>query len=133
MKHRDSSKEALSKQQLIDIEYDVNQGKKAEQIVCQYVDFSMSTWNPCEPEGWSKPDKHPCQQWFLTLQPKDMHKDYIDLLNLVEGDTTCSTKYCLRQNDKSELFCRFQFPFDSCSNTRINFEPYLHCLLTAAI
>ena len=37
--------------------------------------------------------------------------------------TTCSTKYCLRQNDKSELFCRFHYPFDSCTNTRIDFDP----------
>ena len=84
----------------------------------------MSTWNPCTPdEGWPKPDKHPCQQSFLNLQATDMHKYYIHLLNSVERHTTCSKKYCLRQNDKSELFCRFHYPFDSCTNTRIDFDP----------
>lgn len=52
-----------------------------------------------------------------------MQMDYVDLLNSVERHTTCSTKYCLRQNDKSELTCRFHFPFDSCNNTRIDFDP----------
>lgn len=123
-KHKDKSKETFSKQQLDNLHYDINQGKEAEKIVCQYADFLMSTWNPCTPdEGWSKPDKHPCQQSFLTLPATDMHKDYIHLLNSVERHTTCSTKYCLRQNDKSELFCRFHYPFDSCTNTRIDFEP----------
>ena len=35
---------------------------------------------------------------------------------------TCSSKYCLRKNDKSTLECRFHFPFESCSDTKLQFE-----------
>ena len=52
-----------------------------------------------------------------------MDEDYVNLLNSVERHTTCSTKFCLKENDKSELKCRFHFPFDECTNTRIDFEP----------
>lgn len=52
-----------------------------------------------------------------------MANDYVHLLNSGERHTTCSTKYCLRQNDKSELRCRFNFPYDDCPDTRLDFEP----------
>ena len=52
-----------------------------------------------------------------------MERDYVDLLNSVQRHTTCSSKYCLRKNDKSALECRFHFPFDSCSDTTLQFKP----------
>lgn len=52
-----------------------------------------------------------------------MERDYVDLLNSVERHTTCSSKYCLRKNDKSTLECRFHFPCESCSDTTLQFEP----------
>ena len=98
--------------------------KDAEQLVCQYVHFLLSTWNPCSPnEGWSKPNCHPCQTSYLSLQSNDLERDYVDLLNSVQRHTTCSSKYCLRQNDKSGLECRFHFPVESTSDTKLEFEP----------
>lgn len=66
-KLKEETKETLSKQEVENIDYLIMKGKDAEQIVCQYVDFLLSTWNPCSPnEGWSKPNYHPCQT-FLSL------------------------------------------------------------------
>ena len=114
----------LSKEDLQELLEKEIQGKKAESVVCQYVDFLLTTWNPCSPnEGWSKPNSHPCQMPYLSLKENGMEQDYVNLLNSVERHTTCSTKYCLKQNDKSELCCRFHFPFDTCAKTRIDFEP----------
>ena len=49
--------------------------------------------------------------------------DYVDLLNMVQCHTRCSTSYCLRkQGDNSELQCRFHLPFDNCLNTKLTFE-----------
>ena len=48
--------------------------------------------------------------------------DYVDLLNSVQRHTTCSSKYCLRQNYQSDLECRFLFLFESTSDTRLEFE-----------
>lgn len=123
-KLKQETKETLSNQELQNIDNLITNGKDAEQLVCNYVDFLLSTWNPCSPdEGWSKPNYHPCQVSYLSLQSKDMERDYVDLLNSVQRHTTCSSKYCLRKNDKSTLQCRFHFPFESCSDTRLQFEP----------
>ena len=104
----------------------VNEGQRAESLVCQYVDFLLTTGNPCTPDqGWSKPYSHPCQTIYLSLKEKQMEHDYVNLLNSVQTHTTCSTKYCLREKDKSDLLCRFNFPFDDCASTRINFESIL--------
>lgn len=51
-----------------------------------------------------------------------MADDYVHLLNSVERHTTGSTKYCLPQDDKSELHCRFNFPYDNHAETRLEFE-----------
>ena len=102
-------------------------GKDAEQLVCHYVDFLLSTWNPCSPdEGWSKPDCHPCRTLSISLKINDLERDYVDLLNSVQRHTTCSSKCCLGQNDKSNLECRSYFPFESCSDQRLEFELIIH-------
>ena len=32
---------------------EIHEGKEAELIVCRYVDFLLTTWNPCSPDdGW---------------------------------------------------------------------------------
>ena len=114
----------LSNEELIELRNREKEGKHAESIVCQYVDFLLSTWNPCTPdEGWSKPDIHPCQKSYLSLKDDQVETDYIDLLNSVQRHTKCSTKYCLRPGEKnSELKCRFNFPFDNCDKTKLDFE-----------
>ena len=52
-----------------------------------------------------------------------MEEDYVYLSNSVQRHTLCSTKYCLGEKDGSELCCRFNFPFENCKKTRIDFEP----------
>ena len=114
------TKGTLSNQELQNIDNLVINGKDAEQLVCRYVDFLMSTWNPCTPD---ERNYHPCQASYLSLQSKDMERDYVDLLNSVQRHTACSSTYCLRTNDKSTLQCRFHFPFENCSDTQLQFEP----------
>ena len=122
-KFKSENQNELTKEQIVKINNEIHEGKEAEAIVCRYVDFLLSTWNPCSPDdGWSKPEIHPCQKSFLSLKTNEMADDYIHLLNSVERHTTCSTKYCLRQNDKSELHCRFNFPYDDCPATTLDFE-----------
>ena len=114
----------ISNEELQELKNKEKKGKKAESTVCQYVDFLLTTWNPCSPdEGWSKPNSHPCQTPYLSLTEEKMEDDYVNLLNSVQRHTLCSTKYCLREKDSSELCCRFNFPFDNCKKTRIDFEP----------
>ncbi len=49
--------------------------------------------------------------------------DYVDLLNMVQRHTCCSTSYCLRKkSNETELKCRFHFPFDHCPQTKLEFE-----------
>ena len=113
----------LSKEQILNMDNEIHEGKEAELIVCRYVDFLLTTSNPCSPDdGWSKPEIHPCQKSYLSLKANEMADDYVHLLNSVERHTTCSTKYCLQQDDKSELHCRFNFPYDNCAETRLEFE-----------
>ena len=123
-KFKSENQHELTKEQIVNIDNEIQEGKKAETILCRYVDFLMSTWNPSSPDdGWSKPEIHPCQKSYLSLKTNEMANDYVHLLNSVERHTTCSTKYCLRQNDKSELRCRFNFPYVDCLDTRLDFEP----------
>ena len=122
-KYINENKGNLSEEEILELESKKNQGIEAESVVCQYVDFILTTWNPCSPEeGWSKPDSHPCQTPYLSLNDKQKEEDYVNLLNSVERHTMCSTKYCLRESNQNELSCRFKFPFENCAKTRIDFE-----------
>ena len=122
-KNINENKGNLSEEEMLELESKKSQGIQAESVVCQYVDFILTTWNPCSPEdGWSKPDSHPCQTPYLSLNDKQKEEDYVNLLNSVERHTMCSTKYCLRESNKNELSCRFKFPFENCAKTRIDFE-----------
>ena len=50
--------------------------------------------------------------------------DYVDLLNTVQRHTRCNTNYCLRKKEnETELKCRFNFPFQLCTSTKLDFEP----------
>lgn len=84
-----AKKDTLTYQELQNIEQTIREGKIAETTVCQYVDFLLSTWNPCHPdEGWSKPNLHPCKRSFLSLEDHQMKSDYVNLVNSVERHTT---------------------------------------------
>ena len=72
---------------------------------------------------WIRPDVHPCQRQYKEIPEWDMDSDYVDLLNMVQRHTRCSTNYCLRKkSNENEVKCRFHFPFDHCTDTKIEFE-----------
>ena len=105
------------------LDVDIEAGQKASDTACQYVDWLLSTVNPSSPDEdlWVRPDKHACQKQYKAISDSDM--DYVDLLNMVQRHTRCSTSYCLRkQGNNSELHCRFHFPFDNCLSTKLKFE-----------
>ena len=102
----------------------VQDGKKASDVICKYVDGLLSTYNPDPPDNgnWIKPTVHPCQQHHKDIQNTDT--DYIDLLNTVQRHTRCSSNYCLRKKEnESDLKCRFHFPFQPSISTKLEFEP----------
>ena len=106
------------------LDEDIEAGNKAAETACKYVDWLLSTMNPNPPDEdmWIRPDVHPCQRPYKDIPELDMDSD-VDLLNMVQRHTRCSTNYCLRKkrNDK-ELKCRFHFPFYHCTETKIEFE-----------
>lgn len=114
-KHSNEYKKDLSIEEQLNLLHKVNEGQRAELLFCQYVNFLLTIGNPCTPDqGLSKPGSHPCQTIYLMVKKKtQMEHDYVNLLNSIQRHTltTCSTKYRLRENDKSELHCRFNFPF----------------------
>ena len=85
---------------ILELNKQILEGKKASQTVCEYVDWLLSTYNPHPPEDgfWIKPSIHPCQRQhkdIMNTQQSD--DDYVDLLNTVQRHTCCITKYCLRK------------------------------------
>lgn len=101
---------------ILELNQQIVDGKKASQVVCQYVDWLLSTYNPDPPDNgtWVKPSIHPCQKRHKDLVSlQDSEQDYVDLLNTVQRHTRCSTNYCLRKKqNETELKCRFKFPFE---------------------
>lgn len=104
---------------------DIQKGKEATKTICDYVDSLLSTWNPklpCE-NNWAKPVVHPCKQHYLHLSHNEQCDDYVNLLNTVQRHTRCSTNYCLkRKENESDLKCRFNYPFNLCDKTTLEFE-----------
>ena len=104
---------------------DIQKGKMATKTICDYVDSVLSTCNPKLPSqnNWSKPSVHPCKRHYLDLSHDEQCHDYVTLLNAVQCHTRCSTTYCLRcKQNESDLKCRFNFPYDLCDKTRLQFE-----------
>ena len=112
---------------ILELNKQILEGKKASQTVCEYVDWLLSTYNPDPPEDgfWIKPSIHPCQRQhkdIMNTQQSD--DDYVDLLNTVQRHTRCSTNYCLRKKqNETNVKCRFNFPFQPCTSTKLEFEP----------
>ena len=72
---------------------------------------------------WIRPEVHPCQKSHHEVSEYEKQLHYVDLLNMVQRHTRCSTNYCLRKtSNKTELKCRFNFPFDHCPKTTLEFE-----------
>ena len=108
-----------------ELDQDIEAGQKAADTVCQYVDWLLSTVNPNPPDEdmWVRPEVHPCQRSHQDIPEHEKQSDYVDLLNMVKRHTRCSTSYCLRKkSNETELQCRFHFPFDHCSETKLEFE-----------
>ena len=108
-----------------ELDQDIEAGQNASDTVCQYVDWLLSTINPIPPDEdmWIRPEVHPCQKCHDDIPDHELESDYTDLLNMVQRHTCCSTNYCLRKkSNKSELKCRFHFPFDHCAQTKLEFE-----------
>ena len=108
-----------------ELDQDIEAGKKAAETACQYVDWLLSTVNPNPPDEdmWIRPEIHPCQKHHNDIPEFDVQSDYVDLLNMVQRHTRCSTNYCLRKkSSESELKCRFHFPFDHCCRIKLEFE-----------
>ena len=107
---------------LATLDQDIEAGNKAAQTACKSVDWLLSSVNPSPPDKdmWIRPDTHPCQRQYKEIPEWDMDSDYIDLLNIVQRHTRSSTNYCLRKKtNEKELKCRFHFPFDHCTQTKI--------------
>ena len=108
-----------------ELDQDIEAGNKAAQTACKYVDWLLSTVNPNPPDEdmWIRPDVHPCQKQYKDIPEWDIDSDYVDLLNMVQRHTRCSTNYCLRKkSNENELKCRFHFPISHCTQTKIEFE-----------
>ena len=108
-----------------ELDQDIEAGQKAADTVCQYVDWLLSTVNPNPPDGdmWIRPEVHPCQRSHHDIPEHEKQSDYVDLLNMVQRHTRCSTSYCLKKkSNETELKCRFHFPFDNCPKTKLEFE-----------
>ncbi|XP_028408480.1 uncharacterized protein LOC114531038 isoform X1 [Dendronephthya gigantea] len=108
-----------------ELDQDIEAGQKAAETVIQYVDWLLSTVNPNPPDEdmWIRPEVHPCQRSHLDIPNHEKPSDYVDLLNMVQRHTRCSTSYCLRKkSNETELKCRFHFPFDNCPQTKLEFE-----------
>lgn len=116
---------------LSELNQQICDGTKGSEILCQYVNWLLSTYNPDPPDNgiWIKPSIHPYQKHHKDIEDAD--NDYIDLLKTVQRHTCCSSNYCLRkkQND-SDLQCRFNFPFEPCPCTKLEFEQYKVKIIT---
>ena len=108
-----------------EIDQDIEAGIQAANTVCQYVDWLLSTVNPNPPDEdmWIRPEVHPCERLHSKMPEQEKQSDYVDLLNMVQRHTRCSTGYCLRKkSNETELKCRFHFPFEHCPKTKLEFE-----------
>ena len=108
-----------------ELDQDIESGQKAADIICQYVDWLLSTVNPNPPDEdmWIRPEVHPCQRSHKDIPEHEKQSDYADILNMVQRHTRCSTSYCLRKkSDETDLKCRFHFPFDICPKTKLEFK-----------
>ena len=79
---------------------EIREGVEAEAAICNYVDFLISTQNPCTTNDWAKPSLQPCKRYFEDVKKNERDKDYEDLLHLVQRHTQCSTAYCLRKKQQ---------------------------------
>ena len=107
----------LTAQQLDQMKNDIEEGHKAERIVCQYVDYLMTTVNLSNPEEWVKPSQHHCKRHYFEISQDEWDKDYEDLFNSAQRHTLCP-----KQKDDGTQKCRLDYPFALTEQTHIEFE-----------
>ena len=92
-----------------ELDQDIKTGKKAADAVCQYVDWLLSTVNPNPPDEnmWIRPETHPCQRRHQDVPDHHKQSDYVDLLNMVQRHTCCSTVWwpivLIKKHRKNEI------------------------------
>ena len=64
-------KDQLSPEMLLQKHQMVIQGLEAERAICNYVDFLISTQNPCNAHNWVKPSAQPCKRQFEDIQSSE--------------------------------------------------------------
>ena len=77
-----------------ELDNDIEAGQRAADTVCQYDDWLLSTVNPNPPyeDMWIRPETRPCQRSHSDLPEHEKQSDHVDLLNMVQRHTRCSTK-----------------------------------------
>ena len=128
----------------------IEKGKKSSKTVERYHDWLITTENMIGEEimdrdgnmNWDRPQIHQCTKCFedcVTVEQKKT--DYINLQCSCERHTYCKAGYCLKRRkitekklDNGEIqqlpentfeeYCRFDFPFDCRSETKLIFEPH---------
>lgn len=95
-----------------------------KQMIAQYADTIVSTYNPAVlPDGSDvddapapSTDPHVCNQRYS--EGEDLHQDLADLIATCQRHTRCSAAYCLRtRNQRQE--CRFGYPKPLQPNTAV--------------
>lgn len=61
---------------MLELNKQIGESKKASQVIFYYVDWLLSTYNPDPPENGTliKPTVHPCQKRYRDGRPLSMHK-----------------------------------------------------------
>lgn len=101
---------------------EIDDGLHAEQKICNYHDYLVSTWNPTNPAEFSKPAIHPCKRRYDNIPNTEFTQDYSDLVNTVQRHTKCNSGYCLRQDASGNQKCRFGFPIEPADVTHLRHE-----------
>lgn len=84
-KYKDEHKD----ENTLELNKDIVDGTTAVEIVCHYVYWLLSTFNPNLPDDavWLKPNRHPAQTQYCDIPKYNIHGDYCDLLNMVQRHT----------------------------------------------
>jgi hypothetical protein len=66
------------------LDQEIEDGLRAAETVCQYVDWLLSTVNPNPPDEdmWIRPETHPCQRSHSDIPEHERQSDYVDLLQV---------------------------------------------------
>ena len=67
-----------------ELDQEIEDGQRAAETVCQYVDWLLSTVNPNPPDEdmWIRPETHPCQRSHSDILEHERQSDYVDLLQV---------------------------------------------------